>query len=178
MGERVWGQHIESMRDRGFDVRSPGEDWVRHLVACDLLVTDHTSLCIYGALAGKAMLWSPVPESATAEGTVLDRLRRMSPTLSDTSRLGEAMQAALSDYPFEALGELAHEINSRPGQSGQLMRAAIYEALELGEPPQEPHDRARVDAAQGSVRVAAKAESRAATSDSIAPANENAASPS
>lgn len=136
-GKRVWGEYLRALREEGFSVREPDQSWVPYLVASDVLITDHTSLSIYGVLAGKPMIWSPVPDEVIQEGSALWKLRAICHILEDPRRLGEELAHALTEFPHDRLGELASEINSRPGRSRQLVRELIFGLLDL-----EPRRRA------------------------------------
>lgn len=131
-GSPSWGERLRALQHPRMRVREPSEPWIEELLAADLVVTDHTSLVIYAALAGKPMLWVPVPARLVREGTALARLRELAPTLRDARKLGEAIDETLRTYPHGAVRALAREINSCPGEARERIRRLVAELLDLG----------------------------------------------
>ncbi|MCB9890091.1 MAG: hypothetical protein H6832_05855 [Planctomycetes bacterium] len=128
-GTASWGARLTELDLPNVRVRDPKEPWIPSLVAADAVITDHTSLVIYAALAHKPTLWTDVPEQLVQEGTALARLRSMSPVWKPETPLGEALGKTIRDYPYDALTELASELNSCPGEAGERIRAVAYELL-------------------------------------------------
>lgn len=126
---RVWGEHLQSLRKEGFQVREPSDDWLPYMAACDLILTDHTSLAVYGIPLGKPCLFIPLAENLLTEGSAIWNLWKISPTLSDPRRLKDALGQTIANYPYERLEQLGREINSWPGQSARRMREEIYRLL-------------------------------------------------
>ena len=129
---RIWGEYIGSQKPLGFMVREPDEDWAPFMVACDVLLTDYTSLALHGILLGRPAVYIPIPDDFLVEGSLVWRYRELSPALKpDASNLGECLEKALNDYPADRLRELATDVNSYPGQSFKLMRKELYDVLQL-----------------------------------------------
>jgi len=135
-GERVWGQYISEQSQHGFIIREPNENWVPHMIASDILLTDHTSLALHGALLERPFVFCPVPDELVEAGTVIRQIRDISPTLRpDASNLRQALLKARNGYPFDKLRAIASQVNSFPHQATDHMRAAIYEQLRLPPSP-------------------------------------------
>jgi hypothetical protein len=134
-GERVWGEHIREQAKDGFLIREPSENWVPYMVASDILLTDHTSLALHGALLERPFVFCPVPDELVEAGTVIRQIRDISPILRpDASNLRQALLKARNGYPLDELREIASQVNSYPHQATDHMRAAIYEQLRLSPP--------------------------------------------
>lgn len=138
-GARVWGEYLRQLDEPGMRVRDPSEDWIPYLVACDVVVTDHSALAARAALAAKPMLFAPVADGVLHPGTILWRLRALCRVLDDPCLLESELERALTDFPFSELEILAQDINSCPGESRQRIRETLYEVLDLS-PPSETHD--------------------------------------
>jgi len=132
-GQRVWGEYLRTQRKHGFVVREPGENWMDCMAACDVMLSDATSLATYGALAGKPAVFVPMPDNFFEPGSFLRRLRRMSPILNNDGDLRRCLLKAKYEYPFDKLQEMAGQINSYPGQSHERIRREIYQLIKLSQ---------------------------------------------
>ena len=139
-GERVWGEYLENLEEPGFKVRKPSESWIPYMVACDVVVSDHTALAVNAALAAKPMIHAPLAAGVLQEGTILSRLRAIGRVLDEPSRLEDELERALTAFPLEDLDRLAKDINSCPGQSQQRVRETVYELLDLPNPSEALDD--------------------------------------
>jgi hypothetical protein len=129
------GAYVESQREEGFRVRDPSEDWLPYILACDVIVADHTSLVLNGVMLGKPVVLVPVADDLIMEGSARWRLREISPIIAeDASNLRECLLRALHDYPFDEQRKLAADINSYPGQSAERVLEEIYSLLKLPAP--------------------------------------------
>jgi hypothetical protein len=134
-GERVWGEYVRAQKQHGFLVREPAEDWTSYLVACDVILTDHTSLALRGAVLGRPIVYVPVSDDLIMEGSITWLLREISPVIKkDASDLRECLLGAIHDYPFDKLRKLGRAVNPYPGRSGERIRKEVYELLELAPP--------------------------------------------
>lgn len=130
-GTASWGERLRGFAGDRLRVREPSVSWIPSLVAADLVISDHTSLVIYAALAGKPTLWVPVPPSSIEAGTALARLRDMSPRYRPDGELEEQVSAAIRDFPYDEARALAAEINSCPGSASARIRALVGDVLAL-----------------------------------------------
>lgn len=133
-GQRVWGEYLRSQREYGFVVREPSESWVPYMVACDIVLTDHTSLCDAAALLKKPIIFVPVREELIWNGSVRWKLRQFAPVLKETQKLREVLVAAKNNYPLHELHELAKTINPHHGKAAEHIRKQIYDLLKISPP--------------------------------------------
>ncbi len=134
-GERVWGEVVRAQRQHAYLVREPDADWAPYMVACDVLLTDHTSLALHGALLGRPAVYVPVSDELLEPGSLVWQYRHLSPVVRlDCSDLRERLTEALASYPLEPLQRLSREINSCPGQASDLVRHEVYQLLGLAQP--------------------------------------------
>lgn len=131
-GERVWGEYIASQTSQGFLVRDPGEDWVPYLVACDVVLTDHTSVATHAVLINRPVVHIRVPEGLLEPGSPIQRLHELTPEVrEDASDLGDVLRAALLDGPHHELRDLATQLNSYPGEAASRIRRETHDLLRL-----------------------------------------------
>lgn len=140
-GSPSWGARVRALGEEGFVVREPGQDWIPYLLASDLVISDHTSLVIYGALIAKPTLWVPVPEACIQAGTALARLRALSPVYAPGQDLEAQIEQTLRNYPHADVEALAHEINAEPGQARTRIRALVGELLGIPDLAEEASPR-------------------------------------
>ena len=131
-GQRVWGEYLREQSKHGFIIREPWDSWVPYMIASDVLLTDHTSLALHGALLGRPFVYCPVPDEAVESGTVIRQIRDISPTIQcDALDLRQALHCARNGYPFDKLQSIVSQVNSYPGQALQLIRQELYTQLRL-----------------------------------------------
>jgi len=139
-GQRVWGEYLRTCREDGFTVREPDESWAPYMVACDVLLTDFTSLALRGALLEKPTVYVPVPDGILEKGSLVWRLRDISPQIqSDASDLRACLLKAIRQFslPLDKLREIARDVNSHPGRSRERCLDELYALLRLP-PPHQP----------------------------------------
>jgi hypothetical protein len=130
-------KQFNDLRDEGFIVREPGEDWKKYLVISDLIITDHTALSVHGALIRRPFVYVPIPEEVIAPESPISKLKNISPVLSADARdLQDKINDALTNYPYGLLKDVSMSINSCTGESEQRIRNEIYKLMDL-EAPQE-----------------------------------------
>ncbi len=133
-GGRVWGEYLRTQAQYGFVIRERDDSWMHYMAACDIVVSDHTSLALNAALLDKPIVQVPINKSVIEEGAFSWRLNQITlKLLPDASNLREALVQAVQAYPFEQMRELAAEINSWPGESAYRARRELYELLKLPE---------------------------------------------
>lgn len=134
LGQRVWGEYLRSQREYGFVVREPSERWIPYIVACDIVITDHTSLCDAAALLERPIIFVPVRDELIWKGSVRWKLRQFAPVLKETQQLREVLVAAKNNYPLQKLHKLATTINPHPGEAAECIRKQIYDLLKISPP--------------------------------------------
>ena len=133
-GQRVWGEYLRAQRKHGFIVREPSEDWLPYMLACDIIITDHTSLQVHGILLEKPIICVPIPDDFIWKGSATWKVREFAPVVEDMRKLRETLLDAKNNYPMDRLEQLASEMNPYPGQSAERIRKEIYKLLELTPP--------------------------------------------
>jgi len=129
--QRAWGEYLRTQACAGVVIRDPEESWVPHMVACDVMVTDHTALALHGVLLRRPLVYVPVPDGSIVRGTATWRLREISPVYRRRGDLRKVLNQAINDYPLDKLDEIARDLNSCPGQSAQRIREEVYSLLKL-----------------------------------------------
>lgn len=131
-GERNWGAHVAAQASRGFLVRDPDDDWVPYLVACDAVLSDHTSVTTHAALIDRPVVHVPAADGVLDPGSPVWRLHQVTPGIrADAADLGEILRAALRDGFSPGMRELAGELNSHPGQAADRIRGVAHGLLRL-----------------------------------------------
>ncbi len=130
--QRTWGEYLHTQKEHGFIVRHPDEDWMPYMAACDVILADHTSLALYGALLERPVVYVPLPKFLKNNDSLMRRLYELSPVIKDdASDLGQCLQKATDDYPLEKIRELTSRINSYPAQSRQRILKELLSLLKL-----------------------------------------------
>ena len=136
-GKEKLQQYFKLLDEEGFLIREPSEDWKKYLIACDLIITDHTALSAHGALIKRPFVYVPLPDDVIEPESPISMLKNISPVLQDDARdLNEKIEEALTKYPYDRLDEVAKAINSCPGESKKRIKRAIYDLLKLEQPEQ------------------------------------------
>ena len=132
-GGRSWGLHLQ--KQNGFIVVDPTQDWKDYLTACDVIVGDHTSHMLYGALLSRPLVFMNLDKNLIEEGSLPSRLMQISPKLKDdASNLGSSILDAIENYPAHERNAIHKDIVSHPGRSHDRIRTHIYNTLHLPNP--------------------------------------------
>lgn len=125
-----WHETLSTLKNDGFLVLECGEDWENYMVACDVILTDHTSLTSYGVALGKPYIYTPVPENVTEKYGLTWQLMSISPTLrADASNLMECLMFGVNEYRLEKLAQLMGNLSYYPGEAKDRARKAVYAIL-------------------------------------------------
>ena len=128
--ETNWAETLSSLRNDGFLVLEVGEDWENYMLACDIILTDHTSLTSYGVVLGKPYIYTPVSDNVIENYSLAWHLMSISPILLiDASNLMECLMFATNEYRFERLTELTKMVNFYPGEAKARTRKEVYDIL-------------------------------------------------
>ena len=134
-GKRVWGAHLQAMglEDTGVVIVDPNLRIGDYFTACDLIVTDHSSMGIYGAMMNRPLVFVPLSDAWLGHNeSLIVKLKSISPVLnSDASNLEASLDSARDRYPMEQLQELRQEINSYPGQYNQRVKNELYSMVKI-----------------------------------------------
>lgn len=128
--ESDWHESLLTLKNDGFLVLECGEDWENYLVACDVILTDHTSLTSYGVALGKPYIYTPFPESVTEKHGLTWHVMPISPILrADASNLVECLMFGINEYRLEKLAEILKKLGYYPGEAKNRARNGVYDIL-------------------------------------------------
>jgi hypothetical protein len=118
---------------RGLLLLPPDEGWRAALIAADLAIGDYGSVTRYGAAIGTPLLLSAFPQHDIRPGSPAQLLDRMAPHLCQGAPLADQVRSAMArDRAWQS--GLLDKLTSRPRQAGAILRAMLYELLDLSEP--------------------------------------------
>lgn len=131
-GRQDWGGYLRSQREHGFLVRDPSDDWMPYLVACDVVLTDRTSLALHAAVLRRPTVYVPMADELLDPQGLAWRLRGLSPQVKPSAaNLRDCLREALHAFPRERLAEIGNVVNSYPGEAAGRMRVELYNLLKL-----------------------------------------------
>ncbi|WP_152552135.1 hypothetical protein [Actinokineospora spheciospongiae] len=123
----------------GVVVLDPVEGWRAALVAADLVIGDHGSVSLYAAAAGRPLALAVAPESTVDPNSAIGRMLAVAPRIAvDDDVAARVDELAGQPVPPE-LAAVAELASSGRGESARLLRTALYDLIDLPEPP-EPAD--------------------------------------
>lgn len=129
-GDNKWLEYLSNLRSQGFLVLAPTEDWESYMLACDILLTDHTSLSLYGLPLGKSFIYVPIPEDSIEKNSITWGLMNISPMLSaDASNLEDCINEANSNICKDRLKDLSDKFCTYAGEATDRTKTAIYDIL-------------------------------------------------
>lgn len=129
--EPNWGKRLGQHR-RHFFVLGPSEEIETSIVACDVVLTDHTSASCYAAALEKPAVFVPVPSGTLQTDSILLRYEELSPVVDpDVSNLRQCIDQALNNYPTDRLREVVADMCSYAGQARDRTQSLIYDELDL-----------------------------------------------
>lgn len=122
------GALVERQRARGMLVRGPGEPFEPAMAACDIVVSDYSSMAESAIIAERKLVFSPYPDGMVWKRSLTAQARRELPTLPDALSLRpvlEAVRAApLDPFILQARKELVRDDHD------QAVREITRELLE------------------------------------------------
>ncbi|MGW2807171.1 hypothetical protein [Streptomyces sp. NPDC001450] len=141
----VWSAHgawqIRALQsaalDAGLILLPPVHAWRSALVAADAVIGDHGSVTLYGAALGTPVLLGAFGADAVP-GTAVHDLAAAAPRLDPGAELRAQVESVVRDHTPERYAEVARRAFAEPGNALALLRAAVYELLNLPEPASAP----------------------------------------
>lgn len=103
------GALVERQREKGFVVRSPGEDWIPYIMASDVAVVDYSTMMSLAILAGKKVIVSEFPDEKVGACSLAYQVKRTFPVLKDAMELETALKQVLEVPVFEQMAERFQE---------------------------------------------------------------------
>ena len=127
------GSLVDAQQEKGMLVRSPKEDFAPYLAACDIVISDFSSMAESAMLFGRKLIFSPYPEGMVWKHSLTAKAREALPTLQSPEDLGEVLEAVryAPTHPFIEEGK---EQLLRPDHD-EIMAALTAELLERGASP-------------------------------------------
>jgi len=127
------------LRD-GLRVLPPEHGWQAALVAADLVVGDCGSVTYYGAALGRPVLLAAFADDADVDpASQMALLARVAPRLDAALPVRPQIDAAIREHAPMRYAEVRARVSSAPGHSAALIRAAMYELMDLPEPAAPAH---------------------------------------
>lgn len=131
------GMRIEAQRERGMLVRSPKEDFAPYMAACDIVISDFSSMAESAILFGRKLIFSPYPDGMVWKRSLTARARALLPTLSSADELKFLLDrvrlAPLDPLIPEAQAQLLHPDHDAVMAkiTRELLRLPIDESVSL-----------------------------------------------
>ncbi|NLV57884.1 MAG: hypothetical protein GXY67_03855 [Clostridiales bacterium] len=99
---RPMGELVEAQRQRGMLVRSPKEDFLPYLAACDIVISDFSSLAESAILAGRKLIFSRYPDGLVWKHSLTAQARQILPTLEKPEGLASLLESVAKEpiHPF------------------------------------------------------------------------------
>lgn len=152
--DHPWGEYLAAHESERLRVLRPSDIPDPHLVASDVIVTDHTSQAVLAALLESPMLFVRTPGAQLLTGSNLHRLADALPSISTPAQLVTGVQDAIRDFRPEAHRRVTAGFLSHRGDAARRVRHEIYALLGLHEPlssRQPSHSETRSEAQDRSV---------------------------
>ena len=125
----------------GLVLADPREEWASMLLAADVVISDHGSTALYGALAGCPVLRALPGDEMCAElvlGTPMHRLLHSAPHVRSAGDLPDVLAAHESTLA-EQQGAAVHDAFDSRQSALAGLRALLYSELELVPPHEGPY---------------------------------------
>ncbi|MGW7534442.1 hypothetical protein [Amycolatopsis sp. NPDC054798] len=119
---------------RGLRVIPPEQGWQATMIAADWVIGDHGSTTGYAAAMGRPVTLAALPDGQARAGSVADIVRARTKPLDEEQPFEEQEEAAIAAAPRLA-AEVLPVVSSRIDCSAGILRSAMYQLLELPEPP-------------------------------------------
>ena len=123
------GPLVEAQRERGMLVRNPGEDFASYMAACDIEISDFSSMAESAILFGRKLIFSPYPAGKVWKHSLTAKAKGLLPTLENPEGLSPLLDAVrtapLSPFVEEARAQLFC------GDHDSVMAAITRELLRL-----------------------------------------------
>lgn len=103
--------------------------WEEYVVASDVAVSDHSSLCLYYVLLNKPVILISINDNSFIKDSVFDRLRQLTFTLNNPEKLDDLLQIAIKNSNQNELREFGLTIRDYPGHAAERYKEEIYNVL-------------------------------------------------
>lgn len=99
------GALVESQREKGFIVRSPGEDWMPYIMASDIVVSDYSTMMSLALLAGKKVILSDFPDKKIGRYSLGYQVKKTFPVLKHADELEKVLNKISCTPEFDQMVE-------------------------------------------------------------------------
>lgn len=149
MHSGVWSHHghrpvldnLRAARAAGLDVVEVGHDWRGLVLSADYVVSDASSIGLYAAALGIPVLTTDLPSHVLDQHSALADVVANGPALDPRAPLlGQLCAAREAGAARSAIAR--QRVSSEPARAARLLRAKLYELLDLAEPGGEPEQSA------------------------------------
>lgn len=106
-----------------------GADWEEHVLAGDIAIADHSSLCMYYVVLGKPLVLTPVARRAYRDNGMFGKLRSVAPTLRSLDDLESQLRQSLELVSPDAMQSLRLDLRSYPGRAAQRFQEELASLL-------------------------------------------------
>jgi hypothetical protein len=103
--------------------------WQDCVVAGDIAISDHSSLCLYYVLLNKPLILTSIQTNSYIDNSLIDRLRKLTFCLNHPDELYDILQAASRLPCSKELAEFRTNLRSYPGRAAQRYKEEIYNLL-------------------------------------------------
>ena len=132
---RAW--LAEPMR-AGLALLPPENGWRAALAAADCVVGDHGSVTCYAAATGCPVMLASFPAGELDPDCTVVRLAKVAPMLTPGEDLAAALSQAARSWTPARHRMIRDLVTDAPGRSAGLIRALMYQLLNLAEPDCAP----------------------------------------
>ncbi|MDT0342955.1 hypothetical protein [Streptomyces litchfieldiae] len=115
----------------GLALISQHADFCGAVVAADVVVGDHGSLALYGAVGGAPVLLSAFPESGVDPAAPMSGLASFAPRVDGSRPLPRQLERGAARLGPERYRRIAERLSSEPGRFAPHMRRLLYRKLRL-----------------------------------------------
>ena len=138
----VWNAHgdwqvrtwLAGLARAGLILVSPHGDWAGPVVAADLVVGDHGSVTLYGAMTGVPVLMGGRSDAPVDPGSPMAELMSFAPRLHGDRAMCPQLRRNATIRRSHLYERVAARITSEPGRFARRMRALLYRKLRLRAP--------------------------------------------
>ena len=95
------GEKVEQLREKGFMIRSPQQDWLPYMMASDVVMVDYSAMTSLAVLAGKKIIISKFPEERIWRRSMYAELRKIFPVVEKAEDLKAALHEVLGTDRYE-----------------------------------------------------------------------------
>lgn len=105
--------------------------WDEYVVACDIAISDHSSLSLYYILLNKPIILIPVNDKSFIKDSIFDQLRKLTYILKSAKELNHLLKISIMNYKKRELAKFAQNMRSYPGMAALRYKEEISRFLNI-----------------------------------------------